>query len=159
MRIIGVDPGLNCTGWGVIKKEGQKFSYVDSGRIITKKQQKLGERLHLLHVGLLEVINEYQPDAGAIEETFVNSNAQSSLLLSHARGALILTCMIAGVKNFEQYSANHIKKTVTGHGHADKHQMMRMLPYVVNGMDFDNITHDIADAIAIAICHGYCANQ
>ncbi len=159
MRIVGIDPGLQCTGWGVIGREGQNFSYIASGTIITKRAQSLDGRLYALHEGLLAAINEYQPDAAAIEETFVNSNAKSSLLLGHVRGALILTCMISGVKSFEQYSANHIKKTITGYGHADKGQMMRMLPYIINGIEMNDMTHDMVDALAIAICHAYYINK
>ena len=154
MKIIGIDPGLNCTGWGIIKKESQ-LSYINSGVLKTSNKQSLEERLHLLHKGLLQVLTEYQPDVAAIEETFVNKNAQSSLLLAHARGALLVTCMISGIKSIHHYSANHIKKTVTGNGHAEKQQMINMLKYLVKDLTISNITHDIADAIAIALCHGY----
>ena len=148
--IIGIDPGLRKTGWGVIRSEGNKLTYVDCGTIYSSPKRPMAERLGELHFGLTEILQRYEPRYGAIEQTFVNSNAASSLKLGHARGTLMLTAQLAGV-TLGEYAPNLVKKSVVGSGHADKHQMMVMIRHILPKA---NVTsEDAADALAVAICH------
>lgn len=159
VKIIGIDPGLGCTGWGIISKAGKQLAYVDSGKIKTNSSQQLSQRLHSLHQELSCVLELHRPNLAAIEETFVNKNPRSSLSLCHARGALLLTLTIFNIKNIYHYSANHIKKTVTGNGHAEKHQMINVIKYSLKDIKEKEFSHDIADALAVALCHAYRVND
>ncbi|MBQ4874579.1 MAG: crossover junction endodeoxyribonuclease RuvC [Rickettsiaceae bacterium H1] len=154
MKIIGIDPGLNCTGWGIIQVENNKVRYMDSGKIKTYSKTAIDKRLYRLHQELLTVLERHKPESAAIEETFVNKNPKSSLSLCQARGALLLTLSIAGIANISLYPANHIKKAITGNGHAEKHQIIKTVEYIIKEVK-GKITHDIADALAIALCHYY----
>lgn len=149
-RILGIDPGLQHTGWGVIEQIGNRLKYVGCGVITAKSDMPLASRLLVLHQGMQAVIAEYSPEECAIEETFVNSNALSSLKLGHARGALMLTAGMAGLPVYE-YAATLVKKSVVGVGRAEKNQVEVMVKHLLPGCIITG--SDAADALAVAICH------
>src|SRR3954462_732731 len=152
IRILGVDPGLRRTGWGLLVTEGTKLSYVAAGTVTSSDKLPLAERLRELHDGLSAVIRRLEPDEVAVEETFVNKDAQATLKLGHARGIALLVPALAGLPVAE-YAANLVKKTVVGAGHAEKRQIQAMvrilLPKADPGSD------DAADALAVAITHAH----
>lgn len=152
MRIIGIDPGLNNTGWGIIEKQGNRLGYVACGVIKPQAQASMAERLLEIDCELEKIITLYEPQTSAIEETFVNKSGSSSLKLGMARGAAFLAPARAGLEVAE-YSANKIKKSVVGAGHADKNQIQVMVKILLPRADFK--TPDAADALAIAICHAH----
>ncbi len=156
MRVLGIDPGLENTGWGIIDAQGNRLSYVASGIIKTKAADEISLRLLQIQQGLSTIIAQWQPETSAIEETFVNKNAASSLKLGMARGAAMLAPAMAGLPVGE-YAANLVKKSVVGSGHADKDQiahMIKVLLPAVNGAKADE-----ADALAVAICHAHHAQS
>jgi crossover junction endodeoxyribonuclease RuvC len=150
MKIIGIDPGLTKTGVGIIEVKNNNISFVFSSTIYSSSNQQLSLRLSFFHQELTKIINLYQPDVSAIEETFVNNNPLSSLKLGHARGSLMLTLSLANLEVFE-YSTTKVKKTVTGVGRAEKHQIQAMVKVLLPQANFKN--EDEADALAVAICH------
>jgi crossover junction endodeoxyribonuclease RuvC len=150
MIIIGVDPGLVKTGYGLIDKIDNQIKYVASGVIKTDASNPIGKRLLNIYHELNEIIKIYNPQEFAIEETFVNDNPLTSLKLGHARGAAILVGAINNL-HITEYSPNLIKKTITGAGKADKTQIQKMIKYILPISTFK--TSDEADALAIAICH------
>ncbi|MES2906169.1 MAG: crossover junction endodeoxyribonuclease RuvC [Pseudomonadota bacterium] len=152
LRILGLDPGLRRTGWGVIGQDGNKLSYIACGVIKPDEKLDLAERLRLLHDGLASVIQGHAPQEAAVEETFMNTNAASALKLGQARGIAMLTPALHGLAVAE-YSANVVKKTVTGAGHADKKQIGHMIGVLLPKAQVDS--EDAADALAIAICHAH----
>jgi crossover junction endodeoxyribonuclease RuvC len=149
MRLLGLDPGLRNTGWGVIDAEGNRLKHVAQGVVKTVDDASLAVRLNDLYRKLGEVLDQYQPDAAAVEETFVNKNPGSTLKLGMARGVVLLAPAERGIPVFE-YAANLVKKSVVGVGHADKIQVQmmvkRLLPGATSGAD-------ACDALAVAICH------
>lgn len=148
--ILGIDPGLQRTGWGVIKCVGNSLSYVGCGVIKSNPSDDLANRIAMLHNGLSEIMNLHKPDEAAIEETFVNKNAMSSLKLGHARGAAILSVTLARIP-ISEYAALLVKKTVVGVGRAEKQQVATMISHILPGAK--GLTHDAADALAVAVCH------
>ena len=154
MRLIGFDPGLQTTGWGVIEAAGNRLSYVADGLVTTSAKASLSERLVELHAGLKEVIAEYAPEEAAVEETFVNRNFGSALKLGQARGVVLLAPAHRGVPVAE-YAPNLVKKSVVGAGHADKAQIDAMVRMLLPGCD--PAGPDAADALAVAICHAHHA--
>lgn len=154
MKILGIDPGLNCTGWGIIgNKNGLPF-YIDCGVITTKVSFNIEDRLVKIHKGILEVIENHNPQEVALEKVFVNTNPASTLKLGEARGVILMTPALIGLKVY-QYSPNTIKKNVTGLGHASKEQVQKMVQFILS-KNFDlRIKQDAIDAIAIALCHYY----
>ncbi|MEM7443867.1 MAG: crossover junction endodeoxyribonuclease RuvC [Pseudomonadota bacterium] len=152
MRILGLDPGLRHTGWGIIDVEGSRLRHVADGRVDTSQKDALSARLLSLQDGLAEVIEHYRPDAAAIEETFVNKNPTSTLKLGMARGVVMLAPARAGL-TVAEYGANHIKKSVVGAGHADKVQVQAMVGRLLPGIAISS--PDAADALAAAICHAH----
>lgn len=151
-RILGIDPGLNKTGWGVVDVEANCSSFVACGTISSSASLPLSERLSQLHGGLAKVIAEYSPDESAIEETFVNVNAKSSLKLGQARGALILTLSLAPL-SVSEYSATHVKKTVVGVGRAEKGQVAMMVKILLPTAVIKG--EDESDALAVALTHAH----
>lgn len=149
--ILGIDPGLACTGWGIIRKDNTgRLSYMHCGAIVTSEKSAIAERLVKLSEGIRQIVRLHRPGYCAIEETFVNKNPLSSLKLGHARGALLLTLSQEGLAPHE-YAATLVKKTVAGAGRAEKGQMQVMVKYLLPGA---NVTSaDAADALAVAICH------
>ncbi|PIR39192.1 MAG: crossover junction endodeoxyribonuclease RuvC [Alphaproteobacteria bacterium CG11_big_fil_rev_8_21_14_0_20_39_49] len=149
-KILGIDPGLGHTGWGVISKQDNKISFIDCGVISSNPKENLALRLLTIKNGLQEVIQTYSPDQCAIEETFVNKNPLSSLKLGHARGAAILTCSLNGLNPYE-YAATLVKKTIVGAGRAEKSQIAMMVKTLLPRAVIKS--EDAADALAVAICH------
>ncbi len=153
MKIVGLDPGLVNTGWGIITYEGNKLGFIASGAIITKNTDALSVRLRAIGDGLAAVLTQYLPDVAAIEESFVNNNAATSLKLGMARGVAIYALAAANL-SVHEYPANKIKKTIVGAGHADKHQIQHMLKILLPAAVPDS--EHAADALATAIC---CAHH
>ena len=151
MIIIGIDPGLTCTGWGVVAKAGSRLSHVANGQIRTNAKTSMAERLVELDAGLAAVIAEYRPDAGAVEEVFSNKNPQSTLKLGQARGVAMLAVARAGLPVAE-YSTKVVKKALVGTGGAEKLQVQAMLKVLLPGVVLAG--EDDADALAVAITHG-----
>lgn len=151
MRILGLDPGLRITGYGVIEKAGQKLAYVASG-VVRTKDGELPERIATIFAGICEMVAEFQPEASAVEKVFVNVNPQSTLLLGQARGAAIAALTHAGQPVFE-YTALQVKQAVVGNGHADKQQVMHMVKRLLNLPGEPSA--DAADALACAIAHAH----
>jgi crossover junction endodeoxyribonuclease RuvC len=150
IRIIGIDPGLRRTGWGIIESDGVRLSYVASGLVTSDAGDDLSYRLRELFAGLSSVIASFEPREAAVEETFVNDNAKATLKLGQARGIALLAPALKGLKVAE-YTPNLIKKSVVGAGHAEKHQVQMMVQMLLPKAKFDSA--DAADALAIAICH------
>jgi len=150
IRIIGIDPGLRRTGWGVIESDGVRLSYVASGLVTSDGEDELSWRLRSLYEGLASVLAAFAPQEAAVEETFVNENARATLKLGQARGMALLAPAMRGIKVAE-YPPNLIKKTVVGAGHAEKRQIQAMIGFLLPKAKFDSA--DEADALAIAICH------
>jgi crossover junction endodeoxyribonuclease RuvC len=151
MRILGLDPGLRVTGYGVIDKVGNKLTYVASG-VVRTKDGELPGRIRTLFAGIGEIIATYSPEAAAVEKVFVNVNPQSTLLLGQARGAAIAALTYVDQPVFE-YTALQVKQAVVGNGHADKQQVMHMVKRLLSLPA--EPTSDAADALACAICHAH----
>ena len=152
MRLLGLDPGLRTTGWGIIDVSGNNLRHVAHGCVRSTSTAPLAARLLQLHRGLNEVIETYKPAAAAVEETFVNKNPNSTLKLGQARGVVLLAPALAGIEVFE-YATNLVKKSVVGSGHADKRQITAMVCRLLPGCVPQN--SDAADALAVAICHAH----
>ena len=151
-RILGVDPGLRITGFGVIEKTGNKLSYLASGCIKTDAKASLPQRLGTIHSGLRELVAQYQPDQAVVEIVFVNVNPQSTLLLGQARGAAI-TALVAGGVEVAEYTALQVKQAVVGNGKAAKEQVQHMVRRLLS-LPGDP-SPDAADALACAIAHAH----
>jgi crossover junction endodeoxyribonuclease RuvC len=152
IRIIGLDPGLRNTGWGILDSSGNRLSHVAHGVIHSKAQDDLAERLSQLNKALLQIIELYGPHEAAVEETFVNMNPNSTLKLGMARGVVLLAPAQAGLRVGE-YAANRVKKSIVGVGHADKNQVAMMVQRLLPSCGV--VTADAADALAVAICHAH----
>jgi crossover junction endodeoxyribonuclease RuvC len=148
--ILGVDPGLAYTGWGVIAKESNSYRFLGCGTIETSSKDKMPDRLKLIGTSIKKVLNDFTIDEAAVEETFVNKNNLSSLKLGHARGAIILTLSLADIAVWE-YSAKNVKKTVVGTGAAQKGQVEMMVKVLMPKAVIKS-EHE-ADALAVAITH------
>lgn len=152
MIIIGLDPSLSCTGWGIVAKQGNRLSHIANGQIKTDPKASLAQRLVTLDSGLAEVIAQYRPETGAVEEVFVNSNAQSTLKLGQARGVCLLALARTGMPVAE-YAARLVKKAIVGTGAAEKAQIQAMLGVLLPGAKLAGA--DAADALAVAIAHAH----
>jgi len=152
VRILGVDPGLRITGFGVIEKDGQKLAYVTSGCIRTNEHDDLPQRLKTILDGLREVISQGEPHHIAVEKVFVNVNPQSTLLLGQARGAAICAAVLQNLPVHE-YTALQVKQAVVGNGHARKEQVQEMVKRLLRLPGVPSA--DAADALACAICHAH----
>lgn len=150
IRIIGIDPGLRRTGWGVLDTDGVRLIYVASGLITSGNDNELAYRLREIYEGLSSVIASFKPVEAAVEETFVNENAKATLKLGQARGMALLAPSMKGLRVAE-YAPNVIKKTVVGAGHAEKKQIQAMIGFILPKAKFESA--DEADALAIAVCH------
>lgn len=151
-RILGVDPGLRITGFGVIEKSGNSLSYLASGCIKTDANASLPRRLGTIHAGLCELVAQYKPDQAVVEIVFVNVNPQSTLLLGQARGAAI-TALVAGGIEVAEYTALQVKQAVVGNGKAAKEQVQHMVRRLLS-LPGDP-SPDAADALACAIAHAH----
>jgi crossover junction endodeoxyribonuclease RuvC len=150
IRIIGIDPGLRRTGWGIVEADGTRLAYVASGLVESDGEGELAQRLCQIYEGLIAVIASFEPQEAAVEETFVNKDARATLKLGQARGMALLAPAQRGLRVAE-YPPNVIKKTVTGTGHGEKRQIAAMVGFLLPKARFDSA--DEADALAIAICH------
>ena len=150
IRILGIDPGLRNMGWGIIESQGSNLSFIACGVVKSDAALSLADRLRQLHEGLSAIIHAHMPVEAAVEETFVNRDPQSALKLGQARGIALMTPSLAGLPVAE-YSANLVKKTVVGSGHAEKAQIAMMIRVLLPKSDAK--TPDATDALAIAICH------
>lgn len=151
-RLLGIDPGLRVTGWGVIEVAGDRLAHVASGTVESEAASPLAERLVAIHRGLAAAIAAERPECAAIEETFVNKNAVSTLKLGQARGVALLTAALAGLEVAE-YAATTVKKSVVGVGHGSKEQVRAMVRMLLPGCGVTD--SDAADALAVAICHAH----
>ena len=152
--ILGLDPSLSCTGWGVIRAEGSRIAHVANGQVPTDPKAPMAERLAMLHEALAEVIATHRPDRAAAEEIFVNKNPQSTLKLAQARGAVLAACGGAGLV-VNEHAARLVKKSVVGTGGADKTQIQAMLKILLPGAMIAGA--DAADALAVAIADAHLA--
>ncbi len=156
-RILGIDPGLRCTGWGVIDVEGTRLMAVAHGTVTSQSSDSLAERLVALHKGLQDVCRAHNPDEAAVEQTFVNRDAASALKLGQARGIALLVPASMGLP-VSEYAPNTVKKSVVGAGHADKTQIAVMVAALLPGASASGAgapVADAADALAVAITHAH----
>ncbi|WP_417408353.1 crossover junction endodeoxyribonuclease RuvC [Hoeflea sp.] len=152
IRIIGIDPGLRNTGWGVIDSLGNSLRFVASGTVKSDNKLDLASRLNQLYEGLESILHQFQPFEAAVENTFVNKDATATLKLGQARGIALLAPARAGLRVGE-YAPNAVKKAVIGVGHGDKKQIVMMVKMLIPKATFDS--DHAADALAIAICHAH----
>ena len=156
LRILGLDPGLRRTGWGVIRVEGTRLSHLGHGVVVPDETAPFSERLLALFEGISAVVAEWSPDEAAIEETFMNNNAASALKLGHARAAAMLAPARAGLPVAE-YAARLVKKSVVGTGAADKDQVAFMIARILPGSA--GAAADAADALAVAVAHAHARTR
>ncbi|MEM6476634.1 MAG: crossover junction endodeoxyribonuclease RuvC [Pseudomonadota bacterium] len=150
--ILGLDPSLSCTGWGVIRVDGSRIGHIANGQIRTDVKAAMAQRLHHLHDAIAAVIGAHSPDRAACEEVFVNKNPQSTLKLAQARGVVLAACGATGL-NVREHAARSVKKAVVGTGGADKSQVQAMLKVLLPGADVAG--EDAADALAVAIADAH----
>jgi len=148
--ILGLDPGLASTGWGVIRSEGSRLSHIANGQIKTDAKMPLPSRLLQIDLELSDIVKAYPPDTVAVEEVFVNKNPKSTLKLGQARGVCLLCGSRSGAEVHE-YATRLVKKAIVGTGRAEKEQVQAMLSILLPGVQLAG--HDAADALAVAICH------
>ena len=153
-RILGIDPGLHITGWGIIDFDGFRLKHIAHGTVVSKPSDEIADRLSQIFKNLSDIIEEHSPNEVGIEQVFVNSNPASSLKLGMARGVAVCVPSIMGLK-VSEYTPNKIKKTVVGSGHATKDQVSIMVQKLLN---CGPVKLDAADALAIAICHAHHRN-
>lgn len=151
-RILGIDPGLQRTGWGIVESAGSRLAFVAAGTVRSDESAPLAERLRQLYEGLSEVCRIQAPDEAAVEATFVNRDATATLKLGQARGIAMLVPALAGLA-VSEYAPNQVKKAVVGAGHAEKEQIRMMLKVLLPKARYDSA--DAADALAVAICHAH----
>ncbi len=156
MLILGLDPSLSCTGWGIVRVEGARLSHVANGEVATDAKRSMSERLHHLHDAIAAVIAAHAPDRAAVEEVFVNKNPQSTLKLAQARGAVLAACGRASLPVAE-HSTRLVKKAVVGTGGADKQQVQAMLKVLLPGAAIEGA--DAADALAVAIADAHLGGR
>ncbi|ESY02004.1 MULTISPECIES: crossover junction endodeoxyribonuclease RuvC [unclassified Mesorhizobium] len=152
IRIIGIDPGLRRTGWGIVESLGNSLRFISSGTVRSDDKAALARRLCQLHDGLADIVHSAMPHEAAVEQTFVNKDAVATLKLGQARGIAMLVPARAGLVVAE-YAPNAVKKAVIGVGHGDKKQIHMMVKVLLPKAVFD--TEHAADALAIAICHAH----
>ena len=151
-RLLGIDPGLRFTGWGLIEVDGNRLRHLACGVLATDSSQPVPDRLRTLHEGLTALIVLHRPDEAAVEETYVNRNGAATLKLGYARGVALLVPALAGLKVVE-YGAKEVKKAVVGTGGADKAQVAEMVRRLLPGATIGRA--DASDALAVAICHAH----
>lgn len=152
IRILGIDPGLRRTGWGVIDVAGNRLAFVACGSVETNDRAPLSERLVVIHAGLKQVIDDYLPHESAVEATFVNKDASATLKLGQARGVALLVPGQAGMV-VSEYAPNVVKKSIVGAGHGDKAQVRMMIGVLLPRADPQS--DDAADALAVAVTHAH----
>jgi crossover junction endodeoxyribonuclease RuvC len=152
IRILGIDPGLRRTGWGVVEIEGNRLTFVGCGSVVSGDRDALALRLLAIHDGLMRIVEEFRPHEAAVEATFVNKDATATLKLGQARGIAMVVPAKAGVPVAE-YAPNLVKKSIVGTGHGDKSQVRMMIGVLLPKAD--PASHDAADALAIAVTHAH----
>jgi crossover junction endodeoxyribonuclease RuvC len=152
IRILGIDPGLRRTGWGVVEIAGNRLGFIGCGSVTSNDRDSMAMRLLAIHDGLMRILDEFRPDEAAVEATFVNKGAQATLKLGQARGIAMVVPAKAGVPVAE-YAPNVVKKSIVGAGHGDKVQVRMMIGVLLPKAD--PATHDAADALAIAVTHAH----
>lgn len=152
MRLLGLDPGLRTTGWGVVEVDGARVRHVANGQVTSDPAAETAIRLVALFDGITRILELHRPDGAAVEETFVNVNASSTLKLGLARGVALLAPARFGL-DVAEYASTAVKKSVVGVGHADKRQVQAMVQRLLPGVRFEGA--DAADALAVALCHGH----
>ena len=152
IRIIGIDPGLRRTGWGIVEADGVRLAYVASGHVTSDAECDLAYRLRQIYEGLVSIIAGFKPHEAAIEETFVNKDARATLKLGQARGVALLAPAQAGV-SVAEYAPNLVKKTIVGAGHGEKAQIRMMISVLLPKAAPQS--EDAADALAIAVTHAH----
>jgi len=152
IRILGIDPGLRRTGWGVVAVDGNRLAFLACGSLATDDKAALSARLVAIHDGLRRVVADFTPDEAAVEATFVNRDAAATLKLGQARGIAMLVPAIAGIAVAE-YAPNLVKKTIIGAGHGEKAQIRMMIGVLLPKADPQS--EDAADALAIAVTHAH----
>jgi crossover junction endodeoxyribonuclease RuvC len=152
IRILGIDPGLRRTGWGVVEIAGTRLGFIGCGSVTTRDQDTLAVRLLAIHDGLERILTEFRPDEAAVEATFVNKDAKATLKLGQARGIALVVPAKAGVPVAE-YAPNLVKKSIVGAGHGDKVQVRMMVGVLLPKAD--PRSDDAADALAIAVTHAH----
>jgi crossover junction endodeoxyribonuclease RuvC len=152
IRILGIDPGLRRTGWGVVALDGNRLSFLACGSLMTDEKAELAARLLAIHDGLWRVVEEHAPHEAAVEATFVNKDASATLKLGQARGIAMLVPAMSGLPVAE-YAPNLVKKTIVGVGHCEKAQIRMMIGVLLPKADPQS--EDAADALAIAVCHAH----
>jgi crossover junction endodeoxyribonuclease RuvC len=157
MIILGIDPGTATTGYGLVKKEGQKFTLIDYGCILTPAKTPLEDRLETIYRELLELIDKYKPSQMAVEELFFTNNAKTAIAVGQARGVVLLAGKLKKVP-LGEYTPLEIKMALTGYGRADKRQIQAMVKAIL-ALNEAPKPDDAADALAIALCHGQCAKK
>lgn len=153
MIIMGIDPGFAITGYGIVKYEGNKFSVIDYGAVITKANVPFAERLFQLDTKLTELIQALKPDAISVEELFFNKNIKTAIMAAHGRGIALVAAARSGSQVFE-YTPLQVKQAVVGYGRAEKAQIQQMVKVILNLPEIPK-PDDVADALAVAICHGH----
>jgi crossover junction endodeoxyribonuclease RuvC len=152
IRILGIDPGLRRTGWGVVEIAGNRLGFLGCGSVLTNDRHALAARLLAIHDGLMRVLDQYRPDEAAVEATFVNKDATATLKLGQARGIAMVVPAKAGVPVAE-YAPNLVKKSIVGAGHGDKAQVRMMIGVLLPKAD--PASDDAADALAVAVTHAH----
>jgi crossover junction endodeoxyribonuclease RuvC len=152
IRILGIDPGLRRTGWGVVEIAGNRLGFVGCGSVLTNERETLAARLLAIHDGLKRILDEYRPHEAAVEATFVNKDAVATLKLGQARGIAMVVPAKAGVPVAE-YAPNLVKKSIVGAGHGDKAQVRMMIGVLLPKAD--PASDDAADALAVAVTHAH----
>jgi len=156
LLILGIDPGIAILGYGLVRYEANKFTVVDYGAITTNAGTQMSGRLMRLYEGLIEIIGNFKPDAFAVEELFFNKNIKTALTVGHARGVAVLAGAKSGLPIYE-YTPLQVKQAVVGYGRADKSQVQQMVKILLNLREIPK-PDDVADALAVAICHGHSSN-
>jgi crossover junction endodeoxyribonuclease RuvC len=151
MKVLGIDPGSETLGWGVVEGENLKYKLVDFGTVKSSPREKFSKRLLKIYKGVLEVIEKFQPDVLSIEEAFYSVNVNVAMKLGQVRGAVIVLGELSGLE-IAEYSPRLIKQTVVGYGNAEKHQVQEMVRLLLRLQKAPE-PHDASDALAIAICH------
>ncbi len=156
MVILGIDPGYAIIGYGILKFEGNHFKILDYGSIETAAGTDFPERLKKIYLGMKELIENYKPDAVAVEDLFFNKNTKTAMKVSHGRGVILLSGALNDVEVFE-YTPLQVKQAVCGYGRADKNQVQQMVKMILGLKEIPK-PDDTADALAVAICHGHSYN-
>jgi crossover junction endodeoxyribonuclease RuvC len=153
MIIMGIDPGFAITGYGIVKYEGNKFSAIEYGAVLTKASTPFAERLLQMDGELTAIINRFKPEAISVEELFFNKNIKTAIMAAHGRGIALAAAARSGAEVFE-YTPLQVKQAVVGYGRAEKAQVQQMVKVILNLPAIPK-PDDVADALAIAVCHGH----